>query len=424
MFVMVQLFLNILFFLVIPVVIWIYLRKAIPLTILPILVGIILSIICYRLGIGEGVVPSPSLSLLGWLGILLLVFSAGLESVTVPERLEARRDCSNVPYLSFSNCRLLISASFALVLPFAIGTAIAYWFLLPLEGWNPHQENNLLAAAAIGLCLTVSALPVLVGLVRELPKKYRLLGFLAVRISVIDDFMLWVGLASLLLLARGTHILETWRWFDLPVVFALIGLFFISHYVKKCELEISKLKSWLIAGLTLAIGAGSTSFLGLHPFLGAYFAGILLPKTVVQKLYPEKLGFFVLVCLAPFFFGQSGLNVDGSVFDWKILTIAFALVMISAVAKIFTVLILPPAKGLSRIETIALGSLLQCKGLMEIVVASMLQEEGLLTRTAYTALVTLAVLSTIMTRPLFHWITKAHSLQAEGKLKAETSSLG
>ena len=60
----------------------------------------------------------------------------------------------------------------------------------------------------------------------------------------------------------------------------------------------------------------------------------------------------------------------------------------------------------SRRDALAVGALLQCKGLMEIVAATILRDHGLLSEHAFAALVTLAVLSTLLTGPFFRALVK------------------
>ena len=87
---------------------------------------------------------------------------------------------------------------------------------------RPQTVSPLLSAGAIGLCLAVSALPVLVGIVRELPMADRALGNLALRIAALDDAILWIGLALLLFLHDGTIGSGGWKQLAAIGLFALM----------------------------------------------------------------------------------------------------------------------------------------------------------------------------------------------------------
>jgi Kef-type K+ transport system membrane component KefB len=66
---------------------------------------------------------------------------------------------------------------------------------------------------------------------------------------------------------------------------------------------------------------------------------------------------------------------------------------------------------LNRRESLGIGALLQCKGLMEIVAATILRDKGLLSEHAFAALVTLAVLSTLLTGPFFRFMLRRRAEQ-------------
>ena len=84
-----------------------------------------------------------------------------------------------------------------------------------------------LGAAAIGLCLAVSELPVLIGIVRELPRADRPLGLISLRIAALDDAILWSGLAAILAFQAdqaGALFAFDWRHGLAVVVFIVLKL--------------------------------------------------------------------------------------------------------------------------------------------------------------------------------------------------------
>ena len=62
----------------------------------------------------------------------------------------------------------------------------------------------------------------------------------------------------------------------------------------------------------------------------------------------------------------------------------------------------PPLTGISRREALGVGCLLQCKGLMEIVAASILRDQHLISEMAYASLIVLALVSSLLTAPMFY----------------------
>jgi Kef-type K+ transport system membrane component KefB len=394
--------LDALVFVAVPLLVWRLAHRIVPLAVLPILIGVILAIVGDRLGAAPLVAPTPLGDLLGWAGVLVLAYAAGLEAR--PDAAAGGAGAGPPPAFPVARARLLAAAALALALPFAAGALAATLWLLPQAAWVPPVGGGGLAAAAIGLCLAVSALPVLIGIVRELPAADRPLGLLALRIAAVDDGALWIGLGGLLVLARaaeaGAVDLGAWGWRDAAAVALLALLAAAGRALDRLAPEIPPPAAWILALVWLMAGAWSTATLGIHALLGAYFAGSLTPHAVAARLPAERIGFVALALLAPFFFGHRGLGIDGGVFGGAALAAAAGLFAIAAASKVAAVVILPPSRALGRGEALMLGALLQCKGLMEIVAATILRDQGLLSETGYAVLVVLAILSTSLTKPL------------------------
>ncbi|HRE42897.1 MAG TPA: cation:proton antiporter, partial [Terricaulis sp.] len=292
---------DLLCFLVVPVFMWWAIRGAVPMAVLPILTGLCVAIAADRLGFDKSMLcPSDLGETLGWLGVLALAFSAGLET----------RVSSEGPKMSG---QVVLAALVALALPFAVGFGVAFSGVVDAVLLRPEGVSPLLSAGAIGLCLAVSALPVLVGIVRELPIADRPLGNLALRIAALDDAILWIGLAVLLFLHSGDGgvvLAGDWAKLGSFATFALMILARgrIDRFIpNNIVITIALGLGYLFAG------AWASDALGLHELLGAYFAGALAPKVLAERLKPELLGKIALFGLSPLFFAHRGLSIDGAV---------------------------------------------------------------------------------------------------------------
>jgi Kef-type K+ transport system membrane component KefB len=384
--------------------VWRLLGRSIPIAVIPIIIGLLLA--------ATGVlpaswgVPSKLGDQIGFLGVLLLAFTAGLET-RQSAHLPSAPDAAPLPRTQAA--RFIASAGMALLLPFALGTLAAHFYFTGLPGWDAPKGGAWMGALAIGLCLAVSALPVLIGIVRELGPLHRPLTQLAVRIAVIDDAVLWTGLALLLLAAEGGSLLAGASSLTVLAVGLLVLLAAAGTLAQRRLAEPPAWVVWLALPLFLLAGAWASSHLGLHALLGAYFGGAMVPAAWTRRLPIERLGQFALIGIAPLFFGHSGLKIDGSVLGWASLQASIALLVLAVLAKLAAVMLCPPASSLSRRETLAVGALLQCKGLMEIVAATILRDKGLLSEHAFAALVTLAVLSTLLTGPFFRALVRRHA---------------
>ncbi|HEY0523714.1 MAG TPA: cation:proton antiporter [Stellaceae bacterium] len=391
-----------LFFALAPWAAWRLLRRSVPLAVLPILFGVAVSALGVLLGTsGKLVTPSGIGELIGQLGVLLLAFTAGLEN-GIDRMGGGSDDQAAVSASRQSMARTYVTAALALIVPFAAGMLISYTVLWNVPAWAANGIDRFIGSASIGLCVAVSALPVLVGIVRELPWQYRSTGRLALRIAVIDDGVLWTGLGVLLAVADVGAGWGHWTALDLGAFAVLVALFAVGRLANTAGWLRMAALSWIIGAVYLALGSWATSRIGLHPLLGAYFAGAVLPAGAIRRLPVERLGFMALVLLAPFYFGHRGLSVDGHVLTWATLASALGLLVLSASTKIAVVAAVPPLPDISRREALGVGCLLQCKGLMEIVAASILRDQGLVSEMAYAVLIVLALLSTLLTAPMFY----------------------
>jgi Kef-type K+ transport system membrane component KefB len=309
--------------------------------------------------------------------------------------------------------RVLASAALALLLPFLVGALAAYYYFLRLPGWSVDGTSIEISASAIGLCVAVSALPVLIGIVRELAPAHRHYGRKALSVAVIDDAALWLGLALLQLVAVGHGGLSGWGWGGVGAIVALLALIVTSAIVNQ-RVTPPLWVIWVSAVAYLAIGSWATSQLGLHALIGAYFAGTAMPVSWLRRLPIERLGIIALSLFAPLFFGHSGLKIESEALNGTSAMAAIGLLVLSVLSKLGAIVIYPPAVGLSRREAFAIGTLLQCKGLMEIVAATILRDQGMISANAYAALVMLAVISTTLTAPLFRYCLRDRQARSSG----------
>ncbi|MCP1216319.1 cation:proton antiporter [Acetobacter orientalis] len=380
-------------FVILPWVLWRLTRKILPIVVLPILLGILFAV--WHVPVGQWGIPSLYGNDIGWLAVLVLAFTAGLEMWQHPGQ------DPNAEVIAPTLGRLLGGAVVALGLPLVIGAVLVYQFFLPLHGWGVPHVPQWVAALSLGLCIAVSALPVLIGIVRELEPQHRPLGQLALKLAVVDDAALWVGLAILQFAAKGPAALHGWTGLEFVAVALLVGLALLGTWATRNFKKPPLFVIWLAVPLYLAAGSWASMQLGLHELIGAYFAGAVMPPSWVRRLPVERVGTFALIWLAPMFFGHSGLHIDGDALTWPSVVASLALVAISVLVKMGAVYLYPPAAGLSSRQKLSVGALLQCKGLMEIVAATILHSQGMISEFAFASLMVLAVISTSLTGPLF-----------------------
>ncbi|MDN6714232.1 MAG: cation:proton antiporter, partial [Acetobacter sp.] len=240
-----------------PWALWRLMQKALPIAVLPILVGIALAV--WHVPVQQMGIPSVYGNTIGWVAVLVLAFTAGLEMWQHPGGEPSGQDFAQ-PTIG----RLFGGAAVALGIPFCVGTFLAYAVFLHLHGWQAPDATPWVAAASIGLCIAVSALPVLIGVVRELDTAQKPLGQLALKLAVVDDAALWIGLAALQFAARGSAALHGWTGLEALAVLLLVGLaaggYWASHHFRHPPLVVI----WLAVPVYLAAGSWASMQLGLH----------------------------------------------------------------------------------------------------------------------------------------------------------------
>jgi Kef-type K+ transport system membrane component KefB len=174
-------------------------------------------------------------------------------------------------------------------------------------------------------------------------------------------------------------------------------------YLQKGELT-DNWKALLL--LLLMLSALTTEALGLHLLFGAFLAGAVMPKD--RKFVAYVVGKFeslTILLLLPLFFAYTGLRtsigqVEGYVMWWYCLLI----VLVAVLGKVGGTGLAAHLSGMPWRESLALGALMNTRGLMELVVLNIGLELGILSPVVFSMMVLMALITTFMTSPLIKWL--------------------
>lgn len=335
---------------------------------------------------------------LATIGVLLYVFVSGLHLNLGALRSEAR------------GLSALALGSFAL--PFALGLGVGAWVVgggaVP-DAIGPRGDAALVVAA-VAVCVAVTALPVLAAILREMELIATRLGQRALALAAVNDALLWLVLAALLALAAGSaaDVLLTAGlavlWLGL---LALVARPLLARLAAGGGAEGERM---LVAGVATAIAsAACAEAIGLGYIIGGFAAGVAVPMRARAALIARLEGVTATVLL-PFFFMATGLKAliePGSAAFLALLAVATAATFVGKIAGVAL-----PARLAGREpwpQALALGVLMQAKGLMEVVVLAVLHDAGLIGGTLFSGMVAMAILCTVVTAPL----TRAALARAE-----------
>lgn len=402
----VVLFLQVLVVIGLPLFLWrvVGLGRLFPLPIIQIFAGIVLgpSLLgwlapevftwLFKREVAPGLSALAGVETLANVAVVLFIFLAGCEA----DRGIIRKSSGVVLKIGLTG----------VFLPWILGTlaALAMVTMHATPAVLGTQPRPILYSVAFGLCMAVSALPVLVIVLRELGFNTKPIGSIALAIAGIDDALLWASLTVILPFAAAT----AGQSIVLSVIVAIAGgavvagllAYAITPFLERLirnEAPERLLMSSVILALFLC--AALTEATGLHAAIGAFLTGLLLPDKL-RHLAQDRLDSPVTLLLLPFLFLSTGLKTNFSFSDptvWVILLVA----MVVCVGGKFAGITLPGIwSGQSTAFSLTLGALMQCKGLMEIVVVTILYQKDVIGPATFSALILTALISTALTVPM------------------------
>ena len=340
-----------------------------------------------------GTETSPSLSGVATVAVVLFTFISGMH-------LDAK------VFRGTSRVDLGLSLSSFLV-PLLLGTALGYWFATNDPGLIGPKASVWVFAVAIGICIAVTALPVLAALLKEINIVDTALGQQALGFAAMTDGALWVSISALLIVSAGAREDGLWHLALVPI-YLIAALIVLPRLMRRAaqirEANVETGDTVLIVACTLAFtSAFASEFTGLGYVIGAFLAGTAMPSEIRAALI-RRLDWPVTLLLMPFFFMVTGLRTEADLLSVPVLGMAVAATVLAIVGKIGGVTVPAILLGLNRRRSLALGVLLQSKGLMEVLVVTVLIDAGIVTASVFSALILVAVFCTVLAMPLTRFI--------------------
>jgi Kef-type K+ transport system membrane component KefB/nucleotide-binding universal stress UspA family protein len=335
------------------------------------------------------------LAVVSWLGVLCLMIITGLETDL---GLIKRRGRS----------ALIVSAG-GIMVPFASGIALGW--MLP-AAYLAQPDDRLVFALFMAVAMSISAVPVIAKVLMDLELARRDIGQLIMAAAMTDDTIGWILLSVVagLATAGSVNVLSVAQALGGAVIFLVIALTVGSRIVSR----IITLTDTLFGGnnaqlsiiLVLALGgAALTHQMGIEAVLGAFVVGILV---VSAPRYRRESGHGLEMItnsfLAPIFFASAGVKVNLlRLADPEVLVVGLIVLAIACLGKFVGAYLGAWAAGVTHWERLALGSGMNARGAMEIVVATVGLGLGILSIEMYSIIVMIAIVTSLMAPPLLRW---------------------
>jgi Kef-type K+ transport system membrane component KefB len=294
----------------------------------------------------------------------------------------------------------------SIAIPTLAGFIGGLWLAAELPADVGHGVHPVGFATAIGICIGVTALPVLGAILGEMDLLGRRIGDLALGVAAVNDAALWLVLGGLMTVLSGnagggpglvvslcgTPMYLAVMIFVLRPVLARLG----PRLVRQGRIS----ERGLAAVCAMALGSAMISeALGLHYIFGAFVAGTLMPREL-RKLILDRLQVFTTGILMPFFFMITGLRTSIDLGSFSFFAIALTATGLAVVGKVGGTAAAARLTGESWANAFSLGALLQTKGLMELVVLTILLDNDVISANAFSGLTLMTVVSTLLAMPL------------------------
>lgn len=342
------------------------------------------------------------LSIISTVGVCLLLFMVGCEV--------------DVGFIRKHLFTAMTVGILNMAVPFGFGCAVAVGL------WNDYRSGapdlpeikftTFMVFIAVAMCIT--AFPVLVRILTELRLVKDRVGVVVIAAGITNDLLGWILLALSITLANSSKS-ETTAY----IVLVTIGWCLLIIYPVRFILRYILIKmmndvnnpngpsrlAMLIILMIVFSSSFFTDIIGVHPIFGAFIAGVIIPRenNYVIKL-TSRIEDLVNILLIPIYFGMAGLDVDLGLLnkgiDWGW---AVGLIGIAMIGKIFGGFVAAKLNGLYWRESLTVGILMSCKGIVEIVVLQTGLRANIITQKVYSMFILMALVTTFLTTPLTNW---------------------
>jgi Kef-type K+ transport system membrane component KefB len=310
-------------------------------------------------------------------GVMLLVMLAGVE-------LDLKKVWKH-------RGESMTTAGFSLGVPLLLGCGAAT-LLLGYEGWIGAKAATWQFTLGTGMACAVTALPVLVMLMEKLDILRQPMGQRLLRYASMDDVAIWAVLALIML---------DWERVGRQLGF-LVAFAVLSFLFRRMMARLQESDRWYAAVFWLILCGFGADWAGLHFMVGAFLAGVVMD---VEWFGQEKLDAIfrnVMLVLMPVFFLSTGLRTKWDLGGYSVFFAAGLLMVASVGGKLAGAHIAGRILKWKSGEASIIGWMMQSKGLIEIVFANILLDKQIISSATFTALLLMAVFSTMMTIPVVY----------------------
>ncbi|UEA59094.1 cation:proton antiporter [Gordonia otitidis] len=330
--------------------------------------------------------PTTAVSAVATLAVVLLVGLAATE-------LDAQ-------FLRGHARTIGVVGAVSFVVPLAAGVALG--FVLPAR-YIGQAASTTAFAVLLGVAMSVSAIPVIARILGDLDLLRSTLGRLILSVGTLTDLAAWVMLTAVSALVtvglRGWHLPLTLLAMIGSIAVALILRPLIGRVLTRLETAGHDAQSAAVMVIAMVAGAAATDAMHLEAVLGALLAGIAYGRRPERVVAPLRI--VTTSVLAPVFLASAGLHVDLRTLGGPTVAgVAVGVIAVAVSAKLLGGYLGARLAQLSRWDSLAVGSGLNARGVVEIIIATTGLSLAIFSEETYMIIVVMAVVTSVMAGPM------------------------
>jgi Kef-type K+ transport system membrane component KefB len=305
-----------------------------------------------------------------------------------------------------------------IVVPLLLAAGLA-WVFFHHTDLFPEKTSLTVAMLFLGASMSITALPVLARIIQFKKLSNTSVGTISLGAGAVNDTAAWCLLAVVL-----ASMDNNWSH---ALVNIGSGVAYVAFTVLLVRPLLARATRWmvkdgeltdagLVAGIALmAGGAWFTDLIGLHAVFGAFVMGAAMPRGRVVEHLTNHIKPLTVGLLLPLFFTYSGLNTKINLLNtWWLWLMCAAVLAVAIAGKGVACWLAARATGIPNREAMGIGTLMNARGLMELIIINIGLQRGIISEGLFATLVIMAVVTTIMTSPLFDLVMGKKPLSEHG----------
>ena len=335
-----------------------------------------------------------NLQFLSQIGLILFMFVIGMEL--------------DLKVLKNKAHESVVISHASIVIPFALGLSLAYFIY---GTFAPEGVEFASFGLFMGIAMSITAFPVLARIVQERGMQKTKLGTIAITCAAADDITAWCILAVVIAIVKAGSFTSALYVIGLAILYVIVMLKVVRPFLKRVG-DLNSTRESLnkpvvaIFFITLLFSSYASELIGIHALFGAFLAGAIMPENnKFRNIFIEKVEDVSIIVLLPLFFVFTGLRTQIGLLNdpylWKVTAVIIA---VAVVGKFFGSAFAAKFVGQSWKDSLAIGALMNTRGLMELVVLNIGYDLGVLSTEIFTMMVIMALVTTFMTGPALDFI--------------------